>query len=56
MIMLSKCPDELSENDELKGDELCGYDCTLKFVKATLLLKMRHEFITKRVSSKSNLT
>ena len=27
MIMLSKCPDELSENDELNGDELSGTDC-----------------------------
>ena len=25
--MLSKCPDELSENDELKGNELSGSDC-----------------------------
>ena len=24
--MLSKCPDELSENDELKGNELCESD------------------------------
>ena len=29
MIMFSKGPDELSKNDELKGDELSGSDCTL---------------------------
>ena len=29
MIKLSKGPDELSENDRLKGDELSGSDCTL---------------------------
>ena len=28
MIMRSEGPDELSENDELKRDELSGSDCT----------------------------
>ena len=33
IAMLSKCPDELSENDDLKGDELSGSDriITLSF-------------------------
>ena len=27
MIVVSEGPDELTENDELKGDELSGSDC-----------------------------
>ena len=37
--MLLKGPDELSKNDELKGDELSGSDCNpLSIIKVMLLL------------------
>ena len=34
--MFSKCPVELSKNDELKGDKLNGSDCSVRYEKCLI--------------------